>query len=509
MIKYSIILVNMLAIMLVRVFFAGDVSVTMNAPSKVKQGEEVTISLTIHKGSIAGVGHMKQELPAGFGNATVIEAKGGEFKYLPEDNVIKFTWISLPADQDFTVSYKMIVNTDAPNGNVALAGKFSYVLNNEKQTFMLPESSITVASEVLATTTQPETTATATTQPETTATTTTPPETTATTTTQPETTATSVSKPETTAVSTTTQVQPETTATTQPEVAATNTAMPETTATNTTATEAKTSSPVSASRTIVGSPEAGTEFTVELSVKKDGMKGFARIQETLPAGLTAISLDNKGGTFSFLDQKVKIIWDNLPADEDVKVSYRVSVADNVSGNMAITGSFSYVENDDPKKTEIPSTAISVKAKTVMAATTTTTAPTENTNTTSTNTTTTATTENTNAANNNTQTTSTTTTVPEPENKVAYKVQICALSKIQRGTSYFESKFAIGNKVSMELHEGWKKYIVGKYGQYKDARDYRESVRSKGIENPFVTAYNNGKRITVQEALMVSNQQWIR
>ena len=62
---------------------------------------------------------------------------------------------------------------------------------------------------------------------------------------------------------------------------------------------------------------------------------------------------------------------------------------------------------------------------------------------------------------------------------------------------------------MEFHEGWKKYIVGKYGQYKEARDYRETIRSKGIENPFVTAYNSGKRITVQEALMVSNQQWVR
>ncbi|TAL58883.1 MAG: hypothetical protein EPN85_10500 [Bacteroidetes bacterium] len=484
MIKYAILLLNMLAIIVARVFFAGDITVKMEVPSKVKQGEEITVSLTINKGSIAGVGHMKQELPIGFSGAVVTEAKGAEFKYLTEDNVIKFTWISLPADQEFTVSYKITVNADAPNGTVNLGGKFSYVLNNEKQTFLVPGTSIIIGGEVLATTvTQPETTAVITTQPETTATTITQPEIIAVTTTQqPETTATTVSQPETTVVTTT-----------QPETTAVTTTKPETTTPTT--TEAKTTYPVTASRTIVGSPEAGMEFTVEINVKKDGMKGFARIQEILPAGLTALSLDNKGGTFSFIDQKVKIIWDNLPADEEVKISYRVSASENTSGDMTITGSFSYVENDDPKKTEIAATTISVKAKTVTATTTATEPP---------NTTAAAEPNNTNAT-----VTNTTTSVPTPEDKIAYKIQICALSKMQRGTSYFESKFAIGKKVSMEFHEGWKKYIVGKYDQYKDARDYRESVRSKGVENPFVTAYNSGKRITVQEALMVSNQQWIR
>ncbi len=411
--------------------------------------DEVTVTLTINKGSIAGVGHMKQELPAGFGSVTVVEAKGAEFKYLAEDNVVKFTWISLPADQEFTVSYKFKVDAAMASGNVALGGKFSYVLENQKQTYEMPSQTIQVGEAALATTT------------------TTPPETTATTTTVPETTATTTAPPETTAVATTV---------TQPETTNTVTA---------TTSEAKTSVAVTASRTIVGSPEAGMEFTVEINVKKDGMKGFARIQETLPAGLTAMQLDSKGGTFSFMDQKVKIIWDNLPADEDVKVSYRVAVADNVSGDMFITGSFSYVENDDPKKAEIAATPIDVKAKTTLIAETKTTSITPP------------------------ETTNVVTNTPAPEDKVSYKVQICALSKMQRGTSYFESKYAISNKVNMEFHEGWRKYIVGKYSQYRDARDYREAVRSKGVENPFVTAYNNGKRITVQEALMVSSQQWVR
>ncbi len=489
MIKYTILLLNMLAVIFVRMFFAEDVNVKMNVPAKVKQGEEFTVTLTINKGSITGVGHMKQELPAGLGNATILEAKGADFKYLSEDNVVKFTWISLPADQEFTVSYKVSAKADAADGKVNIAGKFSYVLDNEKQTYLVPEAAIVIGNEVVAANTTPEpekkdTTAVTPTvvAPETTATAT--PEIIAVNPTTPETTPTSVSPPATTAVAT---------------------AKPDTTVSPSTAA-AKTAAPITASRTIVGSPEAGMEFTVEINVKKDGMKGFARIQETLPMGLRAMSLDNKGGTFSFIDQKVKIIWDNLPADEEVKVSYRVSAADNTSGNMEITGSFSYVENDDPKKAEIPSTTISVKGKTALATNTT---P-EGQNTTSTTpSTTTATNEPATTTTQPAVATSTATSVPAPEDKVAYKIQICALSKIERGTSYFESKFSISNKVSMEFHEGWKKYIVGKYDQYKEARDYRETIRAKGVENPFVTAYNSGKRITVQEALMVSNQQWVR
>ena len=450
---------NMLALLVVRMFFTADVNVKIAAPSKVKQGDEITVSVTISKGSIAGVGHYKQELPAGFGEATVVEAKGAEFKYLPQDNAVKFTWISMPADLEYTVSYKVKVDAAMANGKVNLNGKFSYVLNNEKQTFMVPDWPIMVGEEVLATTT---------------------------TVTQPETTATPtpiVTQPETTATPTPTVTQPDITASTP----TTTTTPPETTTVTTPPVETKTTAVITATRIIVGSPEAGTEFTVEINAKKDGMKGFARIQETLPQGLTALSLDNKGGTFSFIDQKVKIIWDNLPPDEDIKVSYRVVVGDNVSGDVSISGTFSYVENDDPKKIDIPVTTITVKAKTTLALN-----PTPATTPTVTST-----------------PPETTTAVPSPENKVAYKVQICALSKMQRGTSYFESKFAISDKVSMEFHEGWRKYIVGKYTMYKDARDYRETVRVKGIENPFVTAYNNGKRITVQEALMVSNQQWVR
>ncbi|MFH1004014.1 MAG: hypothetical protein V1781_00715 [Bacteroidota bacterium] len=615
MIKYIIILMNMLVLMIIRMFFIDDVSVKLQMPSQVNSGEEFTVSLTINKGSITGVGHLKQELPEGF-SVTLIEDKGAEFKYLPKDNVVKFTWISLPAESEFTISYKLKVDTSVFLGMQSLGGKFSYVVDNKKQTFEIPISQIMVSAG---------TPPTATTQPE-------PPPTTRaepSTATQPkpaepvkttadvfgmrtiigspeagkdftvdlnitkngikgfarvqeilpagltaiainssggtfsfigqkmkiiwdvlppneeikvsyrvvcgnnasgnmditgffsyvekndpkkiEIAATTISvipnylladKPIDKKTDTTTQPKTTTATTTQPEpTTATTTTQPEPTATT------KTTADVFGTRTIVGNPEAGMEFTVELNITKNNIKGFARVQEILPAGLTAIALNSGGGTFSFLEQKIKIIWDNLPADENIKVLYRVACGDNTSGNMTITGAFSYVENDAPKKTEIAATTISVMPKTTIAATTA-----ETTSTTASTTEPVSTTEPTTTAGTTEPTTTgatSTTIIPSTEKNISFKVQICALSKVQRSASYFESKYSIGEKVIMEYHEGWKKYIVGKYSQYKDARDHREDVRTKGIENPFVTAYNNGKRITVQEGLMISQQRWLR
>ena len=70
-------------------------------------------------------------------------------------------------------------------------------------------------------------------------------------------------------------------------------------------------------------------------------------------------------------------------------------------------------------------------------------------------------------------------------------------------------YGIQDNVKVETHEGWNKYTVGKYNQYKEARDYREVMRGKGVSGAFVTAYNQGTRVTVQEALMTSGQQWYK
>jgi len=59
------------------------------------------------------------------------------------------------------------------------------------------------------------------------------------------------------------------------------------------------------------------------------------------------------------------------------------------------------------------------------------------------------------------------------------------------------------------HEGWHKYLTDETTTYASARDLRSLIWSTTkATDAFVTASLNGERITVQEALLMTNQTWI-
>ena len=92
--------------------------------------------------------------------------------------------------------------------------------------------------------------------------------------------------------------------------------------------------------------------------------------------------------------------------------------------------------------------------------------------------------------------------------VAFRIQILA-THAAVSSEAVKRIYAYPGEVRHEQHEAWHKYTTGYHTTYRAARDNRVDLNSNhAFPGPFVTAYRNGQRITVQEALLVTKQNWI-
>lgn len=89
--------------------------------------------------------------------------------------------------------------------------------------------------------------------------------------------------------------------------------------------------------------------------------------------------------------------------------------------------------------------------------------------------------------------------------LVFRVQIAA-GPNQVDPSFFTQKYGISDAVVIEQHEGLNKYVVGEFGSYRPAKTFANELRdNNGVEGPFVTAYKDGTRIHVQEALNLAGE----
>ncbi len=485
MLKYAALLFNSLALLIYQFFFADPITITQNIPSSAKAGTEFVVELTINKGTTSGFAKLQQDLPDGFVAADKSDNNGGSFTWAQPS--VKLIWMSLPSDKEFKVKYTIKVPSGM-SGEKVIAGKFSYVSDNVKQTVEIAPATINIISD------QPEPVATTTPSVTPTETPTTPAVT---------------DQPVATSTVTTTPTSSE------PVIA------------NLSGNEGLS---VKCSRMVPST--AGAEFTVQLDINKGNLTGFAKLLETLPAGFTAVSGESKGASFSFDNQKVKFVWVSMPTETEFKVTYKVLVAAPIGTSLPMDGVFSYIENDETKKYTIPTSIImvgpgSTYTPPAIATTLTKETPTDS-----------AQKVNEVALKDNTVTTPVTpvvtdntnikptepvvaetpkvdntrvlaaTTIPLPQGDVNYRVQIAALHRAVDANT-LATRYNLNEAVITEMAQGFTKYTVGSHKEYKEAHDAREVVKSKGVVGPFVTAYNTGKRITVQEALMITSQKWFR
>jgi len=456
MFKWLIVSANLIVSLFLGTFFEGDVAVKITGPSTVTAGDEFQVKVTLNKGKLESFSRLLQDLPAGL-KATSVNSANADFTF--KDNKIRLIWLKLPDSDSVSVTY--IIKVDQRlKGTFNLNGRFSYIENNERQTIEAAPVTININPNPNI---------------------------------DPKLIVDIKDFKE--------QVIPEIIPTGLAPVACIR-QMPESTG------------------------DADNSYVVNLLVYKENAQKFAKIEETVPSNYTAIKIDSKEGIFVFKDGMAKFLWMSLPSAPYFIVSYRLVPNAGVTNPPILTGKFSYVEDektivkdiiqkdvklaslsaDDVRKlineinasppilqiaqkdnskidtTKLIAQQIKQPVKNVKQKKNWLQKKSEGTN---------------------------LAYMLEPEEGVYFRVQVAAGHRPVNIKRYFK-KFKIADEIRTEEHEGWVKYSIGSYPDYRQARDYRVHIwNTTLIADAFVSAYNTGRRITVQEALMITNQKWYK
>ena len=466
MLRIFIVFLNLLVVFFISNFQATDVSLRMDAPQEVTAGTEFEVRITVNKGDVESFSRFQQVIPAGLSASSYLSSNA-DFTF--EDKRIRMIWLKLPEADEFTFIYKVKVD-ERLKGTFSVGGKFSFIEDNERKSVTLTSQSIIINPSPVI----------------------------------------------------------------DPNLIVDINEFEEKVIQYIPAASME-SENIACIRQKPFLGDAGDEYIVNLLVNKEDKKKFAKIEEDIPYGYTAVNIDDKNGIFTFKDQKAKFLWMNLPAESFYIVSYRLIPKNDAKlGSPVVSGKFSYLVDektisinvvekdldlasitseqlqsiitelktqplpllaeveqkvpDDEVKTDVPENLVVEEEKQPVKSDV-------------------------------TKPKGTKTKkykfkrdlayVLEPESGIYYRVQVAAGHKPVDIKRYFK-KYKLEREVRKEFHENWLKYSVGSFEIYKEARDYRINIwNTTDIDDAFVSAYNNGIRITVQEALMIANQKWYK
>lgn len=462
-------------------FFSDDVRVESNLPGELISGHRHLIEVEVAKGSIQGFSKLELSVPSGF-SVMPSDIHGASFTF--SGGRARFIWMEMPPGETFTVSY-YIESEPNKEGIYEISGVFSYVNDNVRRDLKIPSKQIKLVPKQ-------------------------------------------------------------------------SVVMQE--------YNLKEDVELVCERYVTRLNES--EFQVRLVVRNNQIKGFGKVLETLPSGCVARKLNDGGAVVTQDANTIKFVWFEVPDASTFEVSYLVSCPVPCN-EISIQGQISYTENRKPFTIDVvnmeSASALSVRDP-GLAQDSKPTSLEQNQNQVSTDNQVSSKPENptavkdASAANavptspvaadvkgndtsvtmNHDIKTSTETSredkervvvndnavletqtadnnnevkisklVAEPSRGITYSVQILAAHRVVEKT-YFSKRHGYNGGYNIEHHEGWIKYVAGQYDAYSDARAAREDLKqdTRDFPGPFVTAYQDGARISVQEALLNSNQRWI-
>ena len=247
--------------------------------------------------------------------------------------------------------------------------------------------------------------------------------------------------------------------------------------------------------------QEGGEHNVRLQIACEPTAGFLKIEEELPAGCRVEVTESMGATTSVLNDVLKFVWFEAPDVEGFDLHYVLHcesiVAEPWQGHIA------YVSANEPQKKTIVQMAWAGEDFAEVAQHAHSAADTDGHEETE---------ENQDerkekddaAQLSRSSSPSLATTTPDLD----YRVQVMAAHRYVDG-EWMENRFGLKAQIDVEEDQDWYKYTTGQAKSYASARNLRQDLMaSYNFPGPFVTAYLLGERITVQEALALSAQQWI-
>lgn len=473
MIKSLVVAFNFLILLVLSNIF-GSVSITQNIPDSVDAGQQFTVTVTIDKSNIGAFGRYQLVLPNGF-EAKSKDSNGGAFSF--SNQKLRIQWLTLPYDDRFSFSFDIIAPSTV-SGDFELNATFAFIKDNAPTMEEIPTHTLTIKGSE---------------------------------------------------------------------------SVDDLTAVNTYNYKGIRMKEIDCIRQKPYLNEDDEIIVNLLVVNKAGINEFGKIQEQIPRGYKAIALRSKNAMFTNNGRILKFMWMQFPVDEHFVVTYKLIRTEEIPNQVfLIKGELTYTRNGRNQMTDIAERNVDLeefaeeelvvdnspmpieeeeKKNDILDAGDQFTGTTyvsnetdksqneelkerteyfekslqeyaENTG-------------KTNIIKQNNQYSDQSTQSYQETNYsitnpygVTYRVQVAAGHKLV-DDNYFR-RLNLKEYVQIEIHQGWHKYTVGSHKIYKEARDHRNNIwNSTTIDDAFVCAYNDGQRITVQEALMIANQKWYK
>ena len=447
-------ILNIILALTIGGIFQAGVTLNVQAPTEVTAGTEFEVTVNINKGDLESFSRLQQNLPAGL-TATSYRSSNADFSF--EEKRVRFIWLRLPHEQDFQIVYKIKVD-ERLKGAFNIDSKFSYIDENERKSVSSSSNPIVI-----------------------------------------------IPSPEI-----------------DPELIVDIKDFEDNVVPYIDPGSAESQMLCIRQRPIKDESDGG--YIVRLFVNKEAKQKFAKIEESIPAGYKAENIEPRESIFTFKKGTAKFLWMNLPSDPYFLVSYKLIPTSARVSEPLLSGKFSFLEEEktvslDIKQTDMDLASIGadqinelIRSASVpqLADAGVTEEPADK-----------SVTdqepveqkppvqEERKPRSQTRETAGSKAYMLEPEEGIYYRVQLAAGHKSVDIRKYFK-KYNLDKEVRKEMHEGWHKYSIGSFPIYKEARDYRVHIwNTTVIDDAFVSAYNNGQRITVQEALMIANQRWYK